>query len=135
MKISTTTAVFDTEIERVWEIVTNNAEWEWRSDLSKIEITGENTFTEFAKNGFPTRFTITEKKEHERYEFDMDNKNFSGHWTGIFRAAGVKHTEVTFIEQLRVKNPVMRVLAAAFMNIKKFQLAYIEDLRARLKNR
>ena len=88
MKISTTTAVFDTEIERVWEIVTNNAEWEWRSDLSKIEITGENTFTEFAKNGFPTRFTITEKKEHERYEFDMDNKNFSGHWTGIFRAAG-----------------------------------------------
>lgn len=90
MKISTTTAVFDTEIERVWEIVTNNAEWEWRSDLSKIEITGENTFTEFAKNGFPTRFTITEKKEHERYEFDMDNKNFSGHWTGIFRAGGRK---------------------------------------------
>ena len=135
MKISTTTAVFDTEIERVWEIVTNNAEWEWRSDLSKIEITGENTFTEFAKNGFPTRFTITEKKEHERYEFDMDNKNFSGQWTGIFRAAGEKQTEVTFIEQLRVKNPVMRVLAAAFMNIKKFQLAYIEDLRARLKNR
>ena len=135
MKISTTTAVFDTEIERVWEIVTNNAEWEWRSDLSKIEITGENTFTEFAKNGFPTRFTITEKKENERYEFDMDNKNFSGHWTGIFRAASEKQTEVTFIEQLRVKNPVMRVLAAAFMNIKKFQLAYIEDLRARLENR
>ncbi|MFQ9424685.1 MAG: hypothetical protein ACLR3U_11925 [Christensenellaceae bacterium] len=42
---------------------------------------------------------------------------------------------MTFIEQLRVKNPVMRVLAAAFMNIKKFQLAYIEDLRARLENR
>ena len=135
MKISTTTAVFDAEIERVWEIVTDNAEWELRSDLSKIEITGENTFTEFAKNGFPTRFTITEKKEHERYEFDMDNKNFSGRWTGIFRAAGEKQTEVTFIEQLRVKNPVMRVLAAAFMNIKKFQLAYIEDLRARLENR
>ena len=135
MKISTTTAVFDAEIERVWEIVTDNAEWEWRSDLSKIEITGENTFTEFAKNGFPTRFTITEKKEHERNEFDMDNKNFSGRWTGIFRAAGEKQTEVTFIEQLRVKNPVMRVLAAAFMNIKKFQLAYIEDLRARLENR
>ena len=135
MKISTTTAVFDAEIERVWEIVTDNAEWEWRSDLSKIEITGENTFTEFAKNGFPTRFTITEKKEHERSEFDMDNKNFSGRWTGIFRAAGEKQTEGTFIEQLRVKNPVMRVLAAAFMNIKKFQLAYIEDLRARLENR
>ena len=135
MKISTTTAVFDAEIERVWNIVTDNAEWEWRSDLSKIEITGENTFTEFAKNGFPTRFTITEKKEHERYEFDMDNKNFSGHWTGIFRAAGEKQTEVTFIEQLRVKNPVMRVFSAAFMNIKKFQLAYIEDMRARLENR
>ncbi|MFQ9424684.1 MAG: SRPBCC family protein [Christensenellaceae bacterium] len=80
MKISTTTAVFDAEIERVWEIVTDNAEWEWRSDLSKIEITGENTFTEFAKNGFPTRFTITERKN--------TNGTNSTWTTKTFRAVG-----------------------------------------------
>lgn len=53
MKISTTTAVFDTEIERVWEIVTNNAEWEWRSDLSKIEITAKIRLPNLRKTDFP----------------------------------------------------------------------------------
>lgn len=86
MKTSEITAIFDADLARVWEAVTNNADCGWRSDLSGIEITGENTFTEFANNGFPTYFTITEKREHELYELDIDNKNFFGHWTGKFRA-------------------------------------------------
>ena len=63
MKTSEITAIFDADLARVWEAVTNNADCGWRSDLSGIEITGENTFTEFANNGFPTYFTITEKRE------------------------------------------------------------------------
>ena len=58
MKTSEITAIFDADLARVWEAVTNNADCGWRSDLSGIEITGENTFTEFANNGFPTYFTI-----------------------------------------------------------------------------
>ena len=133
MKTSEITAIFDADLARVWEAVSNNADCGWRSDLSGIEITGENTFTEFANNGFPTYFTITEKRENELYELDIDNKNFFGHWTGKFRALEGGGTEVTFTESLRVKNPLMRALAALFMNVRKFQLRYAEDLSAKLK--
>ncbi len=131
MKKSEVKAVFKSDIQTVWNAVTDNTQTNWRSDLSAVEITGKNTFTEIAKNGFRTFFTITEKKNCERYAFDMDNRNFSGRWSGVFRAVP-EGTEVIFTEELQVKNPVMRVLAALFMNVKKFQRLYIADLKTKL---
>ena len=56
----------------------------WRSDLSKIEIIDENRFDECTRNGFVTHFQIIIKEPCQKYQFDMENQNMSGCWSGIF---------------------------------------------------
>ncbi|MGI6069624.1 MAG: polyketide cyclase [Blautia sp.] len=132
---STVTAEFDKDIVTVWNVVTNLRDCSWRSDISRITVLSDpNSFIEYTKKGFPTKFDITVKEAYERYEFDIENKNFSGHWTGCFHGLPGDRTQVEFTEEiLDVKNPVMRVIAKYFMNLKKMQMTYIEDLRDRLR--
>ena len=67
---------FQTSVETVWNVVTDNERYGWRSDLEKIELSEDkNMFTEISCGGIKTDFTITEKKPFERYAFDMKNKN------------------------------------------------------------
>lgn len=55
MKKSSITALFKSDIEAVWSVVTDNQNYSWRSDLSKIDILGDGkTFIEYTKKGFPT---------------------------------------------------------------------------------
>ena len=86
MKKATVIARFHSSIETVWNIVTDNTTFDWRSDIVKIEVSHEgNRFTELTKDGFETEFTIVLKKPYERYEFDMKNKNMDRHWIGLFQ--------------------------------------------------
>lgn len=62
MAVSNIKAEFDCDIHSVWDVVTSLENYSWRSDLSKIDILGENKFVEYTKNGFPTTFTVTKKK-------------------------------------------------------------------------
>ncbi len=38
---------FNCAIEKLWNIVTDNNKYAWRSDLSKIEITDDKDFIEY----------------------------------------------------------------------------------------
>lgn len=130
MKKSTITETFKADINKVWEVVTNNNNYEWRSDLSKIDVSADgNYFTEYTKDNFATKFTITLKKPYERYEFDMTNKNMNGHWIGIFSSVNAG-TQIEFTEEVSVKNPIMNLFVGLFL--KKQQLLYIADLRKEL---
>ncbi|WP_227840324.1 hypothetical protein [Clostridioides sp. ZZV15-6388] len=61
-RVSEITAYFNTDVETVWNIVTDNRDYKWRSDISKIEILdGRSTFIEYNKDGNRTKFTVTEK--------------------------------------------------------------------------
>lgn len=133
MRTSTITAKLSSDPETVWNIVTNNSDYAWRSDLSKIEV-HENgkKFIEYTKNGFSTCFTITEKRPFTLYAFDMENSNFKGHWTGEFKACENGGTELTLTEALSIKNPVVELFSHIFMNLKKMQRAYVRDLKAKL---
>ena len=42
MAISTAKAVFKCDVKTVWDIVTDLKNYDWRSDLSKIEVVSEN---------------------------------------------------------------------------------------------
>ena len=75
MKRSTVTAQFPCDCKTVWDIVTDNKNYEWRSDLSKIEMIDENRFDEYTKTGFVTHFQITAKEPYRKYRFDMENQN------------------------------------------------------------
>lgn len=130
MKTSTIVAKFYSPIETVWDVVTDNANFGWRSDLSKIVVADDkNSFSEFTKDGFETNFVITLKKPYERYEFDMKNKNMSGHWIGVFKKEG-DGTQIEFTEEVTASNPIMNLFVGAFL--KKQQSTYIADLKKAL---
>lgn len=130
MKKCVVKARFRSDIKKVWEVVTNNSNYAWRSDITKIEISKDNlSFVEYTSKGFLTNFMITEKKPFERYEFDISNKNMKGHWSGIFNKIE-NGTEVEFIEEVSVNNPIMNLFVGAYL--KKQQKLYIKDLKKAL---
>lgn len=129
MAVSTIKAVFQSDIQRVWETVTSLKDYAWRSDLSKIEIINEKQFIEYTKDGYPTTFTITTTEPCKRWEFDMENSNMKGHWTGVFVQKDGS-TEIDFTEEVTAKKAIMKPFVKAYL--KKQQALYIEDLRKAL---
>jgi len=124
-------ASFECDIEKVWDIITNNNEYSWRSDIDRIEIVDDNNFIEYTKDNFPTNFKITKKDNLKRYEFDIENKNIRGHWIGIFFKKENGETQIDFTEEIEVNNVIMRLLAKSYL--KRQQERYIEDLRKIIK--
>lgn len=134
MRKSSISATFQADVQTVWNIVTDNNNYAWRSDLTKIEILeGGNRFIEYTKDGFSMNFTITAKEDLKRYEFDMENKNMTGHWVGIFNNTEDNGTRIDFTEELYIRDPVMELLSHIFMNLKKIQQVYVTDLKKALK--
>ena len=84
MAISKIKEFFQNDIQTVWNIVTSLENYQWRSDLSKIEVVSDSQFIEYTKDGYATTFTITVSVPCRCWEFDMENSNMKGHWTGIF---------------------------------------------------
>lgn len=118
-------------IEKVWKVVTDLKDSSWRSDLDRIEILEDGVkFVEYTKDGFATTFTITCFEPLKRYEFDMENENMKGHWTGIFSAQGEK-TVVDFTEDVTAKKAIMKPFVG--MYLKKQQGVFIEDLKKALE--
>ena len=106
-------AMLPSERSKVWKVVTSVEHYTWRSDLRGTEILCENQFLEYPKRGPVTAFTITTVEPCNRWEFDMENTNMRGHWTGLFtrrwqdrgKGAGIvlRHKESLL---LKISNPV-----------------------------
>lgn len=126
MAISNIKVSLPCDIQNVWEAVTSLEDCAWRSDLGKIEIVNENQFIEYTKDGYATTFTITEKEPCKRYEFDMENGNMQGHWTGIFTKKG-NSTELDFTEDVTAKKLFMKPFVKGYL--KKQQQLYVSDLK------
>ena len=130
MAISNTKAVFQTQGEKVWETVTSLDHYAWRSDLSRIEVVNDRQFIEYTKEGYATKFTITVTEFCKRWEFDMENDNMSGHWTGVFIQKG-EQTEIDFTEEVTAKKFLMKPFIKPYL--KKQQARYIQDLTKELQ--
>lgn len=116
--------------EAVWQAVTDNTDYAWRSGIDELRVLSDTTFVE--KSGrMETYFTITHFEPCRLYAFDMQNSRFSGRWTGTFSAYGTG-TQVVFTETLQFKNPVVRAVAFCFMPLHKMQRTYLQDLRKKL---
>ena len=123
-------AVFPAACGRVWAVVTAVEDYAaWRSDVSRVEVLGEGRFVEYTKSGFPTTFTTTVMETCRRWEFDMENANMTGHWTGVFseRDGG---TEVVFTESVAAKKWFLRPFVRGYL--KRQQARFAADLRAAL---
>lgn len=131
MAVSNIKAVFSCDIHKVWHVVTSVEGYQWRSDLSKAEMLNETQFIEYTKDGYATTFTITACEPYKRWEFDLENDNMKGHWTGIFTQKGEK-TELAFTEDVTVRKFFMKPFVKAFL--KKQQAAFLRDLAKELGN-
>ena len=130
MAVSNIKAVLQSNIQDVWNIVTSLEKYQWRSDLSKIEIINEKQFVEYTKNGYATTFTITASEPFKRWEFDMENSNMKGHWTGTFTEKDGQ-AEIDFTEDVTAKKLIMKPFVKAFL--KKQQELYVSDLKKALQ--
>lgn len=123
-------ATFSSDIQRVWDVVLDVGHYAaWRSDLSKTEVTDETRFVEYTKEGYPTTFTVTATEPCKRWEFDMENSNMKGHWTGVFTATG-DGVEIEFTECVTAKKFFMKPFVKSFL--KKQQTQFIRDLKKAL---
>lgn len=121
---------FNCDIKKLWEIFTDNTNYTWRSDLSKIEIIDDKHFIEYAKNNYPTYFTITSKENLKEYKFDIENTNIKGKWTGIFKELSNGNIELDFTEEIETNNIIMKLLAKPYL--KNQQKRYMKDLEKEL---
>ena len=125
MAIVNRKVLFPCSVEKVWNTVTSLTDYAWRSDLSKIVVLNERQFVEYTKDGYATTFTITVSEPYKRWEFDMENGNMQGHWTGIFTRDGGE-TQIDFTEDVTAKKLLLKPFVGAYL--KKQQTQYIADL-------
>lgn len=130
MATATVNEVFQSNVQKVWETVTDVEHYAWRSDLDRTELLNEKQFVEYTKDGYATTFTITATEPCRRWEFDMENGNMKGHWMGVFTAKG-QQTEVEFTEEVTAKKLIMKPFVKAYL--KKQQAQFVADLRKALE--
>lgn len=130
MAVSSVRVLLQCDIKKVWDTVTSLEQYQWRSDIGKIEILNEKQFIEYSRDGFATTFTITACEPCKRWEFDMENNNIKGHWTGIFIEKDGQ-TAIDFMEDVTAKKLIMRPFVKAFL--KRQQESYVSDLKKALQ--
>lgn len=130
MAVSNIKAVLPCDVKTTWNIVTSLENYEWRSDLSRIEVVNERQFIEYTKDGYATTFTVTACIPPRRWEFDMENSNMKGHWIGVFSEKG-NQTEIDFTEDVIAKKLIMKPFVKGYL--KKQQALYVADLRKAVK--
>ena len=131
MATSNIKALIPSELRQVWDFVLDIENYTaWRSDLSKTEVISDKQFIEYTKDGYPTTFTVTLVEPYRRWEFDMENSNMTGHWTGIFTAKG-DETEIDFMECVEAKKWLMKPFVKS--HLKKQQAQFVADIRKALE--
>ncbi len=121
---------FSCDRNKLWNIITDNSNYAWRSDLSKIVIIDDTHFVEYTTNNFPTYFTITAKEKLKEYKFDLKNANLKGRWIGIFKELPNGNIELDFTEEIEVNSLIMKLLAKLYL--KSQQKRYMKDLEKEL---
>lgn len=117
-------------VEKVWDVVTDLSKYKWRSDISKIDIVDDKNFVEYTHDGFRTNFTVTNKELYKIWEFDLENQNIKGHWSGKFYKQGDK-TTLDFTENVTAKKFLMKLFIGSYL--RKQQRQYFVDLKRELQ--
>lgn len=125
MAVSNVKSIIRSDVQKVWETVLAVEQYgTWRSDLSRTEVINQKQFIEYTKEGYPTEFTVTVVEPRKRWEFDLENGNVIGHWTGIFTSEG-KETRIDFTERVTAKKWIMKPFLKFYL--KKQQARFVRD--------
>jgi len=130
MVTANTKVAFLCPVEKVWGIVTDLSNYKWRSDISKIDVVDDKNFVEYTHDGFKTNFIVTNKELYKMWEFDLENQNMKGHWSGKFYKQGDK-TTLDFTETVTAKKFLMKLFIGSYL--RKQQRQYFVDLKRKLQ--
>lgn len=81
------------------------------------------------------RFITVEKREPDYYAFKMEHQLFHGTWTAELEAISANRTLFTATENIRYKNPIIRLIAYALMDLDTAMQTYQDDLDKELRRR
>lgn len=132
MKTVEIEAILDGNVDKVFDIVTNNHDFRWRSHVENLICMDDNNFIEYYKKGGSTQFIITKKRKNREYAYDMINPAFEGEWLGKFYPQENGKTKLVLIAFIDVKNPILRILSTFIKHPKKIQRQYIADLQKKV---
>lgn len=118
--------------KEVYEIITNNNFYLWRSDLSEIKIVDDDHFIEYTRKKYPTFFTIIKKAKNKRYEVEISNNNLEGKFV-VELLKNDDKTEFLIREEVIINDSKKRLLGKLYL--KKLQKKYINDLIKELESR
>ena len=131
MATSKINAIIGRDIYKVWVIMLAVDKYgTWRSDLSKTETVNDKQFVEYTKEGYATTFTVTMVEPYKRWEFDMENSNMKGHWTGVFTSKE-NEIQIDFTENVIPKKWFMKPFVKSYL--KKQQMRFVFDLKKALE--
>lgn len=131
---------FKADPKTVYNVITNNQDFSYRSDLKDLIIVEKEgdieLWDEVAKNGNTIRFRTAKKEPYTRYEFEIvEAGGFTGYWIGELKETTDGGTLFTATEIIRIKNPFMKALSYLFFDVGKFMETYQEDLRKKLNEK
>lgn len=124
---------------RLFEVVTNNKDHHYRSDIKDLVIlkTGEETqkWKEIKKNGQEIIFRTRKVIPHSYYEFEIVEANgFRGYWTGEFISKGENRSKFVATEHIVIPNPFIRLLSYIFVDIGKQMETFQKDLSEKVNS-
>lgn len=129
------TIVFDAPIDIVYRTVTDNRRWHYRTSPDDLRIVSENAGREVwleTTGGITIRFETLDKHYPDHYAFKMEHRLFDGIWTAELEAVSANRTRFTATENIRYKNPFVRAVGHALMDLDKMMRTYQDELAAEL---
>lgn len=136
-RTKTKKTVLNAPIEKVYNTVTNNRDWKYRTsldDLKIIETNGDFEIWEEISRGITIQFKTTEKRPFTFYSFEMDSKIFQGNFFAEFETFENDKTCFTATETIEYKNLLLRVIGYILMDLEKLMEIYQNELRNELEN-
>ena len=106
--------VYSANAEKVYNVITDNQNWQYRTSLDNLEI-------------------LSRDSENEYYAFDMSSQFFTGEWHATLTPIDKEQTRFEATESLTFPNPFIRVLSYLFMDLEKFMQTYEDELRKKLE--
>lgn len=121
---------FAARISDVWKLVTDVANYSWRSTISRCDLIDEKHFIEYAKDGTKTQFYISDSEYLRFWACDFQNEKISGHFVADFTLSGNKSI-VSLTTRMQAKTS--RIFGA-FNNIHfmQEQKRFFKDLKRTL---
>ena len=123
---------FKSNIEDVWNIITNREDISWRPDILKVEFINDEEFKEITKSGQTTSYKIEKNEKYSIYRLNMKNNNIEGIFQASFKDNKKKGCTVEFYQKNELLNIGAIIASILFVNLNKLQNRYIYDIKKML---